>query len=109
MGVRYYAAFTDEAKAAAAKNASLRPVATVPDLDGKPPNGWTIYRGRRLADGAGARLRAGGRRRPARRALVAVRRTSPSRSASTAPTAEFSPWECTRCRGSTIPPRSTDR
>jgi hypothetical protein len=44
MGVRYYAAFTPEAKAAAAKNPALSVVATVPDLDGKPPNGWTIYR-----------------------------------------------------------------
>ncbi len=43
MGVRYYAAFTDQAKAAAAKNPALRVVATVPDLDNKPPDGWTIY------------------------------------------------------------------
>jgi hypothetical protein len=43
MGVRYYAAFSDTAKAAAAKNPTLEPVATVPDLDGKPPSGWTIY------------------------------------------------------------------
>ncbi len=43
MGVRYYAAFTDEAKAAAAKNPALQPVATVPDLDDKPPSGWTIF------------------------------------------------------------------
>jgi hypothetical protein len=43
MGVRYYAAFTDAAKAKAAANPSLTPVATVPDLDGKPPSGWTIY------------------------------------------------------------------
>ena len=43
MGVNYYAAFTDQAKAAAAKNSSLTLVATVPDLDGKPPNGWKIY------------------------------------------------------------------
>ncbi|MFN8026714.1 MAG: hypothetical protein U0W40_10310 [Acidimicrobiia bacterium] len=43
MGVRYYAAFTDQAKAAAAKNSSLTLVATVPDLDGKPPSGWNIY------------------------------------------------------------------
>ena len=44
MGVRYYAAFSEEAKAKAATNPALRPVATVPDLDGKPPSGWTIYR-----------------------------------------------------------------
>jgi hypothetical protein len=44
MGVRYYAAFSDAAKAAATKNPRLSPVATVPDLDGKPPSGWIIYR-----------------------------------------------------------------
>jgi hypothetical protein len=43
LGVRYYAAFTDQAKQAAAKNSSLTLVATVPDLDGKPPSGWNIY------------------------------------------------------------------
>jgi len=44
MGVRYYAAFSEAAKAKAAENPSLQEVATVPDLDGKPPSGWTIYR-----------------------------------------------------------------
>jgi hypothetical protein len=43
MGVRYYAAFSDAAKAAAAKNPALSVVATVPDLDNKPPSGWTFY------------------------------------------------------------------
>jgi hypothetical protein len=43
MGVRYYAATTPQANAAAAANPSLHPVATVPDLDGRPPSGWTIY------------------------------------------------------------------
>jgi hypothetical protein len=44
MGVRYYAAFSTVAKDRAALNPDLQPVATVPDLDGKPPSGWTIYR-----------------------------------------------------------------
>jgi hypothetical protein len=44
LGVRYYAAFTDQAKQAAAKNPDLELVATVPDLDGKPPSGWNIFR-----------------------------------------------------------------
>jgi hypothetical protein len=44
MGVRYYAAFSEEAKAKAEAHPALRPVATVPDLDGKPPSGWSIYR-----------------------------------------------------------------
>jgi hypothetical protein len=43
LGVRYYAATTPEANAAAAANAALQPIATVPDLDQAPPNGWTIY------------------------------------------------------------------
>src|SRR5207237_9505764 len=44
MGVRYYAAFSDTAKAAADKNPSLQPVSTVPALADTPPSGWTIYR-----------------------------------------------------------------
>ena len=44
MGVRYYAAFSTVAKDKAKLNPNLEQVATVPDLDGKPPSGWTIYR-----------------------------------------------------------------
>ncbi len=44
LGVRYYAAYTPEAKTAAAKESALTPIATVPDLDGFEPKGWTIYR-----------------------------------------------------------------
>jgi hypothetical protein len=93
MGVRYYAAFTDTAKAAAAKNPNLQVVATVPDLDGKPPSGWTIYQ---VADS------------PTVQALsyepVVVDdlhegpswqcEGQPEPAASTTPEAEFSPWEC---------------
>ena len=43
MGVRYFAATTDLVKGLADANASLREVATVPDLDAKQPSGWTIY------------------------------------------------------------------
>ncbi|MET0276683.1 MAG: hypothetical protein ABW211_07550, partial [Acidimicrobiia bacterium] len=43
MGVRYYAATSEQAKAAADANPSLHQVATVPDLDAKAPSGWTIY------------------------------------------------------------------
>jgi hypothetical protein len=43
LGVRYYAATTPEANAKAAANPALHQVATVPDLDKAPPNGWTIY------------------------------------------------------------------
>jgi hypothetical protein len=44
MGVRYYAAFSTVAKDKAALDPDLQAIATVPDLDGKPPSGWTIYR-----------------------------------------------------------------
>jgi hypothetical protein len=43
LGMRYYAATSPQAKAAAAANPALHEVATVPDLDGLAPNGWTIY------------------------------------------------------------------
>ena len=78
MGVRYYAAFSDTTKAAAAKNPSLQPVATVPDLDGKPPSGWTIYQRGRLAHCAGAPVPAGGRRRPPRRSVLGLQRPAPT-------------------------------
>ena len=43
MGVKHYAATSEETKAAAAANPALHEVATVPDLDHAPPSGWTIY------------------------------------------------------------------
>ena len=94
MGVRYYAAFSTEAKGKADANPNLEAIATVPDLDGKPPSGWTIYR---VKDS------------PTVQALpyqpvVATGMQSESASkcegvptpADTGGTeAEFSPWECT--------------
>ena len=93
MGVRYYAAFSDAAKAAAAQNPALHPVATVPDLDGKPPSGWTIYR---VADSPTVQaldVRTGRRRRSPRGAVVEVRRRTRS-GGDRSTEAEFSPWEC---------------
>jgi hypothetical protein len=43
LGVRYYAATSADANARAAAEPALRVVARVPDLDGVPPSGWTIY------------------------------------------------------------------
>jgi hypothetical protein len=43
LGVRYYLAHSTEAKARADQDPGLRAVATVPDLDGQPPSGWTVY------------------------------------------------------------------
>jgi hypothetical protein len=94
MGVRYYAAFSDAAKGAAAKNASLRPVATVPDLDGKPPSGWTIYR---VADSPTVQALA------YEPVVVDDLHAAPSWRCEGAPKpvdttsaeSEFSPWECT--------------
>ncbi|HEX5096520.1 MAG TPA: hypothetical protein VFX21_10920, partial [Acidimicrobiia bacterium] len=43
LGVKYYMAWTPEARAKADRNADLRLVATVPDKDGADPRGWYIY------------------------------------------------------------------
>lgn len=43
LGVRYYLAHSDEARAAAEADDRLREVATVPDRDGRPPDGWTVF------------------------------------------------------------------
>jgi hypothetical protein len=93
MGVRYYAAFTEPAKTAAAKNPALRPVATVPDLDGKPPSGWTIYQ---VADSPTVQAL------PYEPVVVDDLHGAPSWQcedqprpvAGTGPESEFSPWEC---------------
>jgi hypothetical protein len=43
LGVKYYMAWTPEARAKADRNDDLRLVATVPDKDGADPRGWYIY------------------------------------------------------------------
>lgn len=43
LGVRYYLAFSDQAKEQADRSSLLVPVATTPDVDGQAPKGWTIY------------------------------------------------------------------
>src|SRR6266511_366862 len=43
LGVRYYVAFSDQAKEQADRSSALVPVATTPDVDGQAPKGWTIY------------------------------------------------------------------
>ena len=43
LGVRYYLAYSSAGAAKADANTGLRKVATVPDTDGKPPQGWAIY------------------------------------------------------------------
>jgi hypothetical protein len=93
MGVRYYAAFSTVAKDKAALNPNLEPVATVPDLDGKPPSGWTIYR---VGDAPTVQ--------PLRyEPVVATGMKSepgwkcegmPEPADTGGPVAEFSPWEC---------------
>jgi len=93
MGVRYYAAFSTVAKDKAALNPNLEPVATVPDLDGKPPSGWTIYR---VKDAPTVQAL---RNEP----VVATGMQSepgwkcedvPEPADTGSPVAEFSPWEC---------------
>jgi hypothetical protein len=44
LGVNYYLAYSTDARAKADANAGLEKVATVPDRDGKPPDGWAIYK-----------------------------------------------------------------
>jgi hypothetical protein len=43
LGVRYYLAYSDQAKAQADASTALAPVATTADVDGQLPRGWTIY------------------------------------------------------------------
>lgn len=43
LGVRYYMAYSTEAKGRAATNPGLRLVDQVPDRDGAAPSGWDIY------------------------------------------------------------------
>jgi hypothetical protein len=43
LGVRYYLAFSDQAKEEAAKSSALVPIATTTDVDGQAPLGWTVY------------------------------------------------------------------
>ncbi len=49
LGVRYFAVTNPAVKEKADGNPALTPIATVPDLDAKPPSGWTIYK---VADSA---------------------------------------------------------
>jgi hypothetical protein len=43
LGVRYYLAYSDQAKEQADRSSVLVPIATTPDVDGQAPKGWTIY------------------------------------------------------------------
>jgi len=92
MGVRYYAAMPDM-QALAATNASLREVATVPDLDVGAPLGWKIYE---VADSPSCR-RCGSNRWS--HATSTPTRTGgceakPEPAPGTPGGAELSAWEC---------------
>jgi hypothetical protein len=43
LGVRYYLAHSDQAKAQADASSALVPIAATADVDGQYPRGWTIY------------------------------------------------------------------
>jgi len=43
LGVRYFAVTSEVVKEKAAASPELTQIATVPDLDNRPPSGWTIY------------------------------------------------------------------
>jgi hypothetical protein len=94
MGVRYYAAFSTVAKDKAAQNPNLEEIRTVPDLDGKPPSGWTIYQVKDAPTVQALRYQP----------VVATGMQSdpswrceglPKPADTGTPEAEFSPWECT--------------
>jgi hypothetical protein len=44
LGVRYLMLFTPQTESMAKRQPDLELIATVPDMDGKPPKGWKIYR-----------------------------------------------------------------
>jgi hypothetical protein len=44
LGVSYLMLFSPQSKEMAADQPGLKLAATVPDLDGQPPNGWNIYK-----------------------------------------------------------------
>ena len=97
MGVRYYARpRRRQGEGGRRANPTLREVATVPDLDVKPPIGWTIYEVERRADGRGARVRARRRRGTCTRHRTGSARAGRSRRRHDARRREFSPWECMR-------------
>jgi hypothetical protein len=94
MGVRYYAAFSTVAKDKADANPNLVKIATVPDLDGKPPSGWNIYR---VKDSATVQalqyqpvVATGMQSEPSWKCEGVPKATDAG-----SPEAEFSPWECT--------------
>jgi hypothetical protein len=94
MGVRYYAAFSTVAKDKAAQNPNLELVRTVPDLDGKPPSGWSIYQVKDSPTVQALQYQP----------VVATGMQSepswkceglPKSADAGSPEADFSPWECT--------------
>jgi hypothetical protein len=94
MGVRYYAAFSTVAKDKAALNSDLELVASVPDLDGKPPSGWNIYRVKDSPTVQALQYQpvvATGMRSEPSSTCEGV----PKPADTTSTQAEFSPWECT--------------
>jgi hypothetical protein len=93
MGVRYYAAFSTVAKDKAKANPNLELVATVPDLDGKPPSGWDIYQVKDSPTVQALQYRP---------VVATGTRSDPSwkceggpKPVAGTPDEEFSPWECT--------------
>jgi hypothetical protein len=93
MGVRYYAAFSTVAKDKAKANPNLELLVTVPDLDGKPPSGWDIYR---VKDSPTVQAL------PYQPVVATGMHSDPSwkcegvaKPVAGTPDEEFSPWECT--------------
>ena len=103
MGVRYYAAFTDTAKAAAAKNPALIGRGDRARPRRQATERLDDLRSCRLGHRRGARLPAGRRRRLPRRHVLGSATTRRRRPPDKRRTPSSARGSARRCRGSTIP------
>jgi hypothetical protein len=89
LGGRYYLAHSPAARAAADKDPGLRFIASTPDLDKQPPEGWSIYEVRDHALVAPLRYEplVVGTRTGNQQECFGDAKTNP-------PGPELSPWEC---------------
>lgn len=92
LGVRYYMAYSTEAKAAAdADTTDLRRVATVPDLDNRLPLGWSIYEVRDAPLVQGLAYQPVVATNPKRGTTAQCYGTAPQAGT---PAVHLDPWEC---------------
>ncbi len=106
LGVRYYMAYSAEAKARAADNPGLRLVDQVPDRDGAAPSGWDIYEVRGSKTVSPLRYEPVVVEPEVRDAVGVLRPQAGDRARRIRSSAPGSAWPRA---GGTIPPRSTGR